>query len=471
MMLSSLSLALTSLAVQASVNSSGLYSQMIDTTQPLPMFFEGWSVTGFNGVSNTAPPGSGAPLDSQSQSIVEFTVSGAAGATSMTYSSGTAAWAGTGAWGGCIQHDDGTYGIYTISGLTGGTFNIQPPLRATCTNRTLSNIEGAVNGQHMREPSYRALARSIMSKTIRDVYRNRFAAKWRASAGAKTDWINLGGLGSGQYNHGTSNAFVSSYDWRGRGNVAIIASPTSTYTGKGLSQTFSIGGNAGVMEAFVSCARSSPASFAEFRVQLIVDSVTVFNEVYPANSGLVRVLADYPAGNSAQLIVTRDAEEAYAADLRIGDVTFWVYDRALTPSDYAIKPNDNVVVIGDSWTTFYGGVLGAEMQAVQTARGGSGVVTSVGMAGQTAEWGLAEFDARVPQHSPDVVLIHFYINDRNAYGLANSERWLKSLYQIGRKCQQIGARPYFVMPLPTASISQSAELGQWAERIGLGVQL
>lgn len=454
------------------VSPSALYVRMSDTSKPLAAFIEGWALNSFNGVANAAPTGTGIPTDSQGLMQLEYTVSGSAGGTTLTISAGDQS-KGTGTWGGVIQHDNGTYGLYTIHSLGSGVATCYPPFRATVTSKNLRNIAGSVNGQHYTLPGYKALARSIYARTKGDAYRMRYAAKWTAATGVKEDWTAVGGLGAGQYSMQTVNAFITGgtlqNTWRQRGRTIMAATSTAPHTGKGVSKTFSLGGASGFMEAFVSCAFLATV-FVPFRAVLVVDGVTVFDQTYDANAGLVRVVANYSNATSATLTVTRSDETSGIAWLAIGDVTFWAYDRSETWSDPVIGKDDKVVVIGDSWTEYYSDALGAELAQAQIDAGGTtGSVVSVGLSGQTAEWGLANFDSLVAPENPDAVVILFFTNDRNSFGVNNSDRWLRAMYQMGLKCQAIGARPIFIMPLPTASISQAAEHGTWAERIGAGL--
>ena len=457
------------------VSPSALYARMSDTSKPLPAFIEGWALNSFNGVATSAPSASGIGTDAQSQLLLEYTVSGSVGGTTLTIAAGDQS-KGTGTWGGVIQHDNGTYGLYTIHTLGSGVATCFPPLRASVTSKTLRNLGGTVNGQHYTLPGYKALARNIYSRTKGDAYRVRYAAKWTARLGVKEDWTNIGGLGTGQYSLATDNSFVGNgnlvYTWIARDTNYIRALPTSPYTGKGLEKTFALGGASGFLEAFISCSMGAPGAtfpFASFRVQVIADGSTIHDQTYDANTGLLRLIVPYSAVTSATLRVTRAGEEAASYAIRIGDVTFWTYDRSLTWTDKVIGKNEKVVVIGDSWTEFYSDGLGAELQHAMTDDGGSGSVVSVGLSGQTAEWGLANFDSLVVPESPNVVVILFFTNDRNDFGVSNSDRWLRAMYQIGLKCQSIGARPIFVMPLPTASITQASQHGTWAERIGSGL--
>lgn len=468
---------------------TALYQALADPILPLPSFIDGWTMGDLCGIRCEAPTAAGIPADSMGALQLEYTVSGAAGAASLAISAGDES-KGTGIWAGVIQHDDSTYGFYRISSLAAGACAIYPNLRATVTAKTLRNVGGSVNGQHWTEPAYKALARRIFAATRRGGYRARYAAKWDSLTGVKADWTNTGGLLSGQYAMATVNPYISYTSvrsngaWVARGRTIIRATPAAPYTGKGLTKSFALGGHAGVLEMFVSAARIDAAAgggFYPFRVVVTVDGVGILDQTYTENDGLKRILLDYPAGTTGAITVTA-ADETWSATstgIYIGDVIWWTYDRlGITWTNPVIDKNVKTVVIGDSWTTFYpaggsgvDGVLGTELQAAMTAAAGTGTVVSVGQAGQDAEFGLTVFDTLVTPEAPKQVVILYFTNDHNTYGDDGWARWLTAMYKLGRKCQAIGARPIFIMPLPTSSLGQAIGHGVWADELGYGLPI
>ena len=384
-------------------------------------------------------------------------MTGAAGATSVT---GTFDTAQTGSWACTILHNDGTYGVYTASAIAAGTLTISPPLRAAATAKPLASLGGALAGQHYGLQGYKALARKIFATTKREGYRGKYAAQQLGSAAS--GWSNLNGGAAITY-ASVSNAFPStgagSY-WFARGTRCAIF--TTNVVGRGITRSFSPAGRSGYVETFIG----QDFGGGLLRCKVVADGVTVYNETFTA---LTRVVAPFTAATTVVIEITGDSTTL--TEPRVGDTTCWVYDRTETWTDPAIDKNKNVVVLGDSWSARYSGGLGLELQAAITAAGGTGTVTTVATGGTTAEFGLARFDADVAPllAAGDSVVIEYFTNDHNSFGVANSDRWLSALYAIGRKCQALGAHPIFVMPLPTQSQSQSAGHGQWAERIGAGL--
>jgi hypothetical protein len=452
------------------------------------MFIGGWALNELIGMLAVAPTAAGISTDSMGAIQLEYTVSGSSGDSSLSISAGDQT-KGTGTWSAILKHDDNTYGAYIVSNLGSNVCTIFPNLRATVTSKTLRNLGGTINGQHYTEPGFRALANFIWNSTRRATYRNRYAAQWRGSLGVKADWTNIGGLTSGQYAIATtnnviglttakeSNAFIS------RSRTTLTFNGASVRTGKGVTKTFSLGGKSGVLEMLVSCGligAVAGGAFYPFHVNAKVDGVDIFDQTFVRNDGLVRILVDFPSGTSGVVTVTYSDDTGPTNTTGYVDcVNWWTYDRVpngFAWTDRVIDKNGNVVILGDSWSTFYptvpgqsDGALGQELQSLMTAAGGTGTVTSVGVAGTTAEYGLANFNTVVAPLNPTQVIIEFFTNDRNQYGDANYQRWLNALYAIGQKCQAIGAEPIFISPLQTSSLSQAIVHGIWADRLGVGL--
>lgn len=468
-----------------------LITALSDTSRPAPSFIEGWALNSWHGVSYSSPSTAGIPIDSMSNTLLEYTVSGVTGAATLTIVSGDQT-KGAGQWGAVVQHDDGSYGAYTISSLGSGTCTVFPNIRSTITSKNLCNFGGSDLGQHFSEQGYKSLARMVYGTTRSSAYRTKYAAKWDSSSGLSSDWTSVGGLG-GQFSASSINPFTldaasrSNKSFVARGRRVLQIQPSVSPAGKGLSKTFALGGSSGFLEAYVSCARgawaTAPNGFYPFRALVVVDGVTLLDKTYSENDGLQRIIVPYSNGISGTVTFTMtDPTVIFPGGINIGDVTWWSYDRVPSGyswSDSVIDKNAKTVVIGDSWTTFYpgtpggsDGAFGRELQAAMTAAGGTGVVKSVGLGGATAEnYGLPNFDALVATENPAQVLICFFTNDHNQYGDSGYERWLMSMFRIGRKCQSIGARPIYVMPMPTQSGGQSVGHGIWADELGAGLPI
>lgn len=459
---------------------SSLYEALADPVLPLPAFVEGWAHNSWHSANFLAPTAVGIPLDSVGYLQLEYTVSGAAGASSLTISAGDLS-KGTGQWGAVLQHDDGTWGMYAVSNVAAGACTIWPNLRATTTAKTLRNTGSANQGQHFTEPAYKALARMIYGTTRTSAYRNRYAARWQSAFGVKEDWTAVGGLLDSQKNMVLTNLMIQNTANRAygtlstRGRQVLQAKAAAPFTGKGVTKTFALGGSTGFLEMFISCANlngDANGGYYPFNVTVVVDAVTLHNTNYTENHGLQRIVVPYTNGTSGTITVKRiDETGDFHVALHVGDVTWWEYDR--TPyqwawTDSVIDKNAKTVVWGDSWSALYSNVLGGELQAAMTAAGGTGVVVNVATGGDTAENGLEDW-ALVAAQNPAQVVIEFFTNDQSAYGADGYARWLTTLYKMGRKCQAIGARPIFVMPLPTQALGQTINHGIWAERLGDGL--
>jgi hypothetical protein len=440
---------------------AALFAKISDPTKPMPAFIEGWASNTFNGQNYNIPTGyATVAADSEGNRIFNITVSGAAGDSTLT-GTGFNTTQGAGTWGCSILHDNGTYGLYTASGITATSIAIAPPLRATTTAKNLAALSGEINGQHYGLQGYKALARRIFAATNADGYRLRYAA--RLPANAASGWTKVGGNPFVGYQL-SRNAFPStgagSY-WNARGNV--VSYLNTALAGLGVSHTATLTGLTGYVELFAGLAIGS----GPFRVRVLLDGVETFNQTYTA---FTRVAVPFSGATTGVIEVTTTA--AVSTQIDFGDLTWWAFDRSATWTDRVIGPNDKVVQLGDSWSARYSGGIGLEIAQAQIDAGGTtGSVTTVALGGQTSEWGLAQFDSQVAPLNPNVVVIEYFVNDRNSFGVANYNRWLKAMYQIAIKCQAIGARPVFVMPLQTQSQSQSAELGIMSEKIGAGLSV
>lgn len=448
--------------------------------QPTPYFIDGWTSGDFAGFNMANPDGvTSLPTDSMLQPILEFNVTGTAGTQTLTVNSGDES-KGQGNWAAVIQHDDNTYGAYMVTALDSSSCTIWPNLRADVTAKTMRNMGGSHNGQHYTEPGYKALAHRIFKATKADAYRVRYVDAWNAQIGLASDWTPVvgGTLSMMTINNViANNSARSRWAFVSRSRRVMRSANQAPHTGKGATKTFALNGNSGMLEVFVSRADITAAgNLHSFKVVASVDGTPFHDQTYTENNGLVRVFVPFPAGSVGVVTVTAtdEAGEAIWHD----DVTWWVYDRLETWANRAIDINAKTVVYGDSWTTFYpsapmqiDGILGRELQSLMAAAGGSGQVVSVGQGGQTAEWGLANFDERVLPENPKQVLILFFTNDGNQYGDNGYARWMTAMFKIGRKCQMIGANPIFIMPSQTSSFGQSIRHGIWASALGKGLRL
>lgn len=446
-----------------------LYEQLTDPSKPMPWFVDLWRTDEF-GFYMPLPTGSSLPTDSMSQKLLEYTVSGSEGDSTLTISAGDES-KGTGNWPAVVQHDDGTYGVYVVSSLTGGSCTIFPNLRDDVTAGTLCNVGGLTNGQHLTEKALRAMAQKVYARDRRSCYRNRYAAKWLASAGAKGDWTAVN-ITSGQYSWANNRQQVLSASraanaFAGRGRSSIMVSTTTPWTNKGVTKTFALGGKSGVLE-IIAAGAALTAGFRAMRVLVTVDGNSVHDTTYTENDGLPRLLIDYPAGDVGVVQITAESGST-STNVFVGDVTWWTYDRSMDWDAKVINKDAKIVVAGDSNFEYYNDAFADELQSIITADGGTGTVVSVAVSGTTAEDGLASFDSLVAPENPDQVISNYAINDRNTY--ADIPRWQKANYSFAMKCQNIGAEWIGVGPFPTSSFSQALGQGDWADQFGVGIPI
>lgn len=438
-----------------------LYGAMLSPSLPMPAFVEGWASNTFHGQNRNIPTGyETVPPDSEGQRIFNITVSGAQGDSTLT-GVGFDTTQGAGAWGCSIEHDDGSYGLYTASGITATTISISPALRAATTAKNLAAIGGSLNGQHYGLQATQALAARIFGVTNRDGYRGRYAGRWRAEEASGWTLVSNPFVAYNSPTNSFPNTGAGSY-FHSRGSPTVYFSSGSA-SGKGLQKTFSPGGASGYLETFVGLNTGTEP----FRVRVLADAVEIYNETLTA---FTRIVAPFTSAVSVTVEITSTSDSSNSI-VRIGDTTAWVFDRSLDWDARVIDVDKPVVVLGDSWSARYSGGLGLKLQSLVTGAAGSGTVSTVALGGMTAEWGLEQFNSSVAPllAGGGSLVIEFFTNDRNQYGNENYNRWLKAMYSIGRAAQDIGARPIFVMPLPTLASAQSVGHGFWARQIGAGL--
>jgi hypothetical protein len=390
----------------------GLDTDLFSATKPLPAFVESWTTTGLSGVDGSAPNDPLIPtVPPDSDLSLEYTVSGSAGDTTLTISAGDEALFSNG-YGGVVQHDDGTWSYYFVANIASSVMTIFPPLKADVTSKTMRNTGSAVNGQHLTEPAGRALAWNVFRTTNKTGYRNKYAARWSPITEGRPQWSPVNTTAN-RLAFLENNQFVASgtyqRNWLGRSKLALrVQEAISPYVDTGASQSWALGGKTGFMELWIS-ALPTDWALIEYTVKLTVDSVETFSQSYIGiEHGYQRILVDFTNADNVTLEVTRTDSIAASIGFNIDGVTFWEYDRSITWTDRAIDINGKTVVIGDSWTRWSDDVFSDELQSLKTAAGGTGTVVNVGLGGQTAEWGLANFDTLVAPENPDDFVILFF---------------------------------------------------------------
>lgn len=368
-------------------------------------------------------------------------VTGGIGQNTITVNSGSitdAVPADANAWAGVIQHDDGTYGTYTIRNPSGSTLTVYPALRKGVTNGVLCNLHNTVNSVHYTEAGYLALAEYIYNYVPFKAYRERFIDQWQESN--TSGWTLVNGLAAGRVVYNVSgNGFLgfSGGGTRIRSNTWLQVYPLGTGANTGISRTVALNNKSGVLD--ISVAGSA---LQTCRALVTIDG----NIMYDANIlELTRITVPFTNANSLTVQLTgKDAESTNG--FYVGAMTCWArpsngYAQTLFPV------GAKVVVLGDSWTRFYASALARKLQSLHK----TGEVIDVGVAGQTAAWALANFDTLVATKTPDVVLIEFFVNDNAAGNDGGTySTWKSNLAALVNKCKAIGAQPLILMPCPVA---------------------
>lgn len=432
----------------------------------------------FNGASYGTPSGIASWTDGEGQ----LTVTGAAGATSLTINSvvigvianyGNSA-ATEGMWGCVIQHDDGTYGLYSAYNAIAGSVSIVPALTKAATSKGLWNLHDSLNGQHLTTYGYKALARYVSTAVCRDGLRNKAQAQ-ATYTGARvfngTPFALVGGLTTGGFLSGTTmfkGLFYASalnldsiasnatrYNGSGRkyythSTVACTAVGAET-AGQGVSHTVDLKGQSGFVDVTVGIIgqKDSGTLASRVAVAVTVDGV-LLSTTYV--TGMQRVSVPFYNGRTATITFTLETSAVTA--FAIGNLNWFVYDNVMGAESLVIKPKSKIVLLMDSW-----GVQHSNAFATELATATDCEVINVSVGGMQATWGISNFDTLVTPEAPDYVIMDFLINDANA--AVAKQTWLNNVAQLCRMAMDRNITPILLSALGTASQGQAQNLQEY----------
>jgi hypothetical protein len=418
-----------------------------------PLFVE--MVADFNSAGFELPAGYAShPIPGASGYEVVLTVTGAAGATTLTVNSGPVASAGvtSNGWGAAVLHDDGSWGTYTVTASDLSTnVTIKPALRKAVTGGTLANIHDAVNGQHYTPSGYRALAEHLWRYPAFKAYRRGFIAQHREDAATDGPWTEINGLPEAWFASNLSlNSFYSTSPLAtvlySRNTVTCLAAANANGT-QGIEWTQPLYGKTGYVDSYIGAQTAT----APAHVTVIIDGVTKLDaDVY----GLERIAVRFANATTGTIRYTfPEGDGGQTQKYRIGTTTWWELPSDIPESIF--YDGARVAYVGDSWGTFYSGLAPATL-ATHVAAGG-GTLVNVSEAGQTAQWARDNFQTLVLDNSPDVAVFEFFTNDRNQLTFANIATWVTNIWWLIEQSLQNGIQPVIVMPAATASVAQAQE--------------
>ncbi len=437
-------------------------------SNPRVLFVEG--IAGMGRAGYGLPTGIASYPDGTAYSgfLLVAGITGAAGATNVTINTGTVADM-AGIWAACVTHDNGKMRAYTVRDASGGTCNLYPPLEFSCTNTRMVNLHSTVNGQHFTSDGFKCFADYIYDYDPDLAYRGKFHAQQQPNAsngiqGAIGDgftaWQLYGGQGSGR----TATNFATNIEatvalngtqYNARNPLIIQCAPGAAGHGTNLTWTFTTA-RTGIVDIYASSigvdfttSLPIPVSIAFYVNNSLVQTTSV-------PQGLQRVTCPVTAATTVEIRATmagRSDDGFY-----LGAATFWATPTgSLQASMFPI--GSKVVILGDSWGTYYSNAWENQLDA-RIAAAGAGSSTTVAVDGVTAMWGIQNFDTIVTPLAPTHVIIEFAINDMN--GGVPLATWISHIEVLIKKTLAINAIPVVILPFGTSSISQAQVLATWA---------
>jgi hypothetical protein len=407
--------------------------------QIIPLYPHTWGF--FAGVSTVAPSGVAVWPGNQGQ----LNVTGAAGSGTLTLNGMTVVGSGgiddyctTANWGAMIQHDDGSYGTYTVSSCNSGAVNIYPTLAKSVTNQSLWNIWDFVNGQHLTAVGYMGLATWLYNLKayqgyIAEVADGRY---FDASGnGYGTDVVRIGGLGQNGVVPGTSiiqgvfepPVYPSQLTTPLSGAVAsqdpnatfVIGEPNRIKVGggtagQGVTHSANLGGKSGYFHAFIGVGGQYNTTLpSRLTVSVVVDGKTLYNNASIA--GMTEITVPFTNGQAGTLSVTLNSSSPTAFD--ISDLAWYVWPPELDAQmqEPLILPSSSGVVDSDSWGTMHGGGFATPLEAllVSNPEGPFTEFENISLGGTSAIWAISNYATAVQPIHPDYAIFDYQINDIN----------------------------------------------------------
>ncbi len=383
-------------------------------------------------------------------------VTGGKGETSLTLNTGTVADL-SGQWAAVIGHDDGVYRTYTVRNASGAALSVYPPLRANATRAVITNLHNAAEGQHLSQIGYYALADYVYRYSPMRAERTTYLSQWAETAAS--GWTLVGGQSSGRIGYNSASNIINSgailsAEILMRNTRGFFVDPAAN--GQGASYTFALGGASGYIDSYVGSQSATLPVIA----QVVVDGNLVYNQLI---YGLERIVVPFEAATSATITYTMSALDV--SGFYVGTTTAWKRP-AIGYASQMFPSGSRVVMLGDSWSTKYNAAFIERMNYWLEPNGGSAV--TVGLAGQTSVWALANFASLVTPKSPTHVILEFFVNDQVS-GLTSTQLQA-NLLTLASMCYAIGAQPIIIMPTATASQSQTQLLAIIGAQIAEGVQ-
>jgi hypothetical protein len=413
--------------------------------QILSLYPHAWGF--FAGVSTVAPAG----VANWPNNLGQLSVTGAAGSGTLTLngmvvvgSGGIGDYCSTTGWAAIIQHDDGSYGTYTVSSCDSTTVNIYPTLAKSVTAQNLWNLWDAVQGEHLTSMGYTGMAAwlfnlkqyqgyiaEVAGGRYFDSYGNAYGTGFTLAGGLTTTGGFIPGTNiyQGLY-EGTSYQAYNGF-YRPLLYASLSQDPNAAsicglpyrseigawLAGQGVTHTVYMGGMSGYFHAFIGASGQFGATLpSRLTVTVVVDGVTLLSNT--AIAGITEITVPFTNGSTGTLSVTLTGNSPTAFD--ISDYAWYVWPPALDAQmlQPLFLPSSYTVADSDSWGVIHGGGFSAPLEALLASNpaGTYSGFTNASKGSQTAIWAISNYATVVQPLDPNYVVFDYQINDL-AYGV------------------------------------------------------
>jgi hypothetical protein len=459
------------------------------------LFLDTWDF--FAGVASNAPNGTGynagdvRPGWTNNQG--QLTITGTVGASTLTLTSidigvladydptngRTCGSACVGPWGAVIQHDDGTYGVYSVTAISSSTVTIQPTLQKSATGKHLWNLYNEQMGQHLGPQGYAALAWWVSQQTKRYSYIELTAGgNTYSDTGALqgTAWTALGGLtGTPYYVPGTTSLIqgVQQGYKRNLANAwdATPQLPDATFqyggsvyethfgagtAGQGVGLSADLDGRSGYFTTMVSVdGQDGSTAPSAALIKVWIDGTLVYNQTVVK---LTRVKVPFNLAKTARVEITLSS--SIPTDVRVTRTGWFVWNDPDLPmiDDPVIPAGSRLCAVMDSWGAYY---TGAFPTALQTATGAA-YLDNVSVAGTTMQWAVSTFASSLATQSCDYVVVDQQIND---YATFTANQWRAQVEAFVAEALAAGVTPIFLRSLNTQVYGQTQTLSVYDDNL------
>lgn len=358
--------------------------------------------------------------------------------------------AGTGSWAAVLEDvTTNRFWPVMVVSRSGSNVTILPPAPVAMTAAKLWHKHQGASGQHLSEAGNKGIADMLyFAPAYRFGYANAIArmsardAKWTdLSPGF---WKAYGGVSLANFEPSYNDNFSAGTFCFGESTQNCLAACSAT--GHGAIITIPIQYQSGIFSVGVGHSETDPTK--TMKVELFADGISVGSET--CYGYFKRVYIPFPKCSELECRVTSQAGAVTLA-MRIYATEVYL-NESQRPF---LFPGESLLIIGDSWTnsSSYPG-LTERLNELH-----DGTVTSVGVNGTAASYALeitggkTRIQSWIDTYTPNVVLMHYYINDYN--GSVTAANWETSIRAICQICIDNGVQPVVLLPGVTASLSQT----------------